>query len=114
MKKKPYFSGNTPCKSCPYRKDAPLQLWDKVEFEQLLENDKKILGGSYLCHKKDGSCCKGWLIDQDKRNFPSIKLRILLSENNVSREYLNGIHSSVEMFESIEQMSVANYPEIKL
>lgn len=90
-----------------------MQLWAKVEFEQLLENDKKLLGASYLCHKQDGSCCKGWLINQKQRKFPSIKLRMQLSKNNIDRNYLDKLHSSVPMFESIEEMASANYPEIE-
>lgn len=114
MEKKPYFSGTKPCKSCPYRKDAPLQLWDIVEFEMLLQKDKDIMGSTYLCHKKDGSCCKGWLINQEKRDLPSIALRMMLSKYNVKREYLDKLSSTVPMFESIEEMAITNYPEIEL
>lgn len=107
----PFFSGKSPCSSCPYRKDAPLQLWDKYEFEKLLKEDKEMFGGTYKCHKNNGSCCKGWLMNQDSRNFPNLNLRIQLSKHGIARQYLDSLKSKAPLFESIEKMCVANYPE---
>lgn len=108
---KPFFSGTQPCANCPYRVDAKRQLWDKYEFAKLLEEDKKQFGGTYLCHKNNGSCCKGWLIDQDKRGFPNIALRMALSSKNITRVYLDKLKSRVPLFSSILEMCKANYPE---
>lgn len=47
-----YFKGTSPCKSCPYRMDAPLQHWHKDHFEKLLVDDKDYFGSVYSCHKK--------------------------------------------------------------
>jgi len=113
MKQKPFFSGTQPCNSCPYRKDAPLGLWDKSEFDKLLEEDKKQFGATYRCHKNDGSCCKGWLINQDKRNQPNINLRLMLLKSGVKRDYLDKLKSNTEMFETIEEMVKTNYPNDK-
>jgi hypothetical protein len=107
-----FFKGTTPCKDCPYRKDAPLQKWDKAEFSDLLEKDMDFMGALYNCHKKDGSVCKGWLIDQDKRNFPSIMLRIKLSREGITREYLDKLNSNAPLYPSIRAMIKANYPEL--
>lgn len=107
---KPFFSGTQPCKNCPYRKDAPLQLWSKYEFDKLLQSDKEMFGSNYKCHKNDGSCCKGWLINQDNRNHPNINLRMAMIKEGVSRDYLDKLTCKVEMFDSIEEMAEANYP----
>jgi hypothetical protein len=106
------FDCNTPCKTCPYRKDAVLRLWAKEEFERLLESESDFFGVTYGCHKKTGSICVGWLMDQDRRNHPSIALRIQLIKNNITREYLDSLHCDVEMFGSVEMMIRANYPQI--
>lgn len=102
-----------PCNNCPYRKDAPLQLWDKSEFIKLKSEDNKQFGAVYGCHKKDGHVCVGWLIKQVEKDLPNINLRLDLSRNNVTREYLDNIGSGVELFETIDEMIEANYPEIK-
>lgn len=107
------YCKKSPCNDCPYRKDAPLQLWAKEEFEDLLRSEQDQLGKVYRCHKKDGHVCVGWLMDQDKRHFPSIMLRISLSKNNVTREYLDSLNCKSDLFDSIEEMSKENYPNIK-
>lgn len=107
------YSRTSPCNNCPYRKDAPLQMWDKHEFDKLLANEKTTdpLGCPvYGCHKADGHVCIGWLMNQDKRYFPSILLRMSLSSNKVGREYLDKLHSKSEMYGSVEEMCEANYP----
>jgi hypothetical protein len=108
------YSKKTPCKDCPYRKDAPLQLWDKEEFTDLLKKDRDYLGATYGCHKKDESVCIGWLMNQDKRNIPSIMLRISLSQKKVTREYLDSLYCKSEMYDTIEEMALTNYPKIKI
>lgn len=51
----PYFSCHQPCSNCPYRTDSTLQLWDKAEFENLLENAKTtILANFTYAIKKTG------------------------------------------------------------
>jgi hypothetical protein len=112
-KKKPFFSGTQPCKSCPYRKDAPLALWDKSEFDSLLVEDKMQFGKTFKCHKNDGSCCKGWLINQENRGLPNINLRMQLFKAGITREYLESLTCKVPMFETIEEMAEANFPTKK-
>lgn len=112
MKQVELYSCKTPCKNCPYRKDAPLQLWDKKEFKDLLENEKKEMGVTYVCHKNNGSICVGWLMMQEKNYLPSIMLRISLSKHNVTRKYLESLHCKTEMFETTEDMVRANFPEL--
>lgn len=38
------YSRQQPCTSCPYRKDARLQLWSIEEFKKLLRYEKAYLG----------------------------------------------------------------------
>ncbi len=105
-----YFKGTGPCKDCPYRTDAPKQKWDKYEFDKLLEEDKKQFGGTYKCHKNNGTACKGWLMGQDKRNFPNINLRLMLVKQGIGRKYLDKLKSPAPLYKSIEEMVKANYP----
>lgn len=107
------YKGNTPCNNCPYRKDSKLQLWSKEEFQYLLKMEADQLGGVYHCHKNNGTVCRGWLINQDKRNFPSIMLRVSLSKNNITRAYLDKLTCPVPMFETVEEMCYSNFPELK-
>lgn len=107
-----FFKGYTPCKTCPYRKDAPLALWAKEEFQDLLDSEHHIMGRTYGCHKNNGTVCKGWLMNQDKRNFPSIALRIALSKDKITRAYLDKLYCNAPMFETVEEMCTANYWDI--
>ena len=100
-----------PCNNCPYRKDAPLQHWHKSEYEKLKQSETdNMFGAIYNCHKKNGSVCIGWLIKQDENRFPSISLRISLSKNNITREYLDKLKSPSELYDSVDDMIEANYP----
>lgn len=110
--KKQLFECTSPCKSCPYRKDAKLAFWSIEEFEHLLEAEADPLGAVYMCHQKNGSACIGWLMNQDERDLPSIALRLALLKHNVIGEYLDSLYCESEMFESVREMCVANFPEL--
>ncbi len=105
------FTKKSPCNNCPYRKDSPIALWSVEEFKKLVETENDYFGSVYGCHKKDGNVCVGWLINQDNRNLPSIALRIALSTNKVTREYLDSLHCPSEMFDTVEEMCLANFPK---
>lgn len=106
------FKCNKPCGNCPYRTDAPLKLWAKEEFIDLKNKENDTMGAVYGCHKKDGTVCRGWLIKQDEKYLPSIALRIALSQNNVTREYMDSLSSPKPLYETVDDMIKANYPEI--
>lgn len=106
------FKATQPCNNCPYRKDAPLQLWDRYEFTKLLAQDKLQFGSIYGCHKNNGNVCVGWLMNQDERGFPNLNLRIKLSNENITHEYLDSLHCKSERYKSIEEMVKANFPEL--
>lgn len=107
------FNKKAPCNNCPYLKSAPRQHWSIEEFKDLIASDNDYFGKVYGCHKNDGSVCVGWLINQDDRRLPSIALRMALSNNKVSMEYLDNLSRKKEMFKTIKEMSEANYPELK-
>lgn len=106
------YTRKQPCDNCPYRTDAPLKHWAKEEFINLMQKDKDYFGATFGCHKKDDHVCVGWLIDQDKRNLPSIQLRLSLSQNNVTIAYLDSLFCKVPLFKSIKDMVKANYPDL--
>lgn len=112
MKKIEPFECSQPCSNCPYRTDAPLKLWHKSEYEKLLSAENSMMGTVYNCHKNNGSICIGWLMKQDEQRFPSIALRILLSRSNISRDYLDGLHSPAPLYKNVKAMIKANYPKI--
>lgn len=106
------YNRKSPCNNCPYRKDAPLKHWAKEEFIDLSKKDSDEIGSVYACHKKDGHVCVGWLMNQDQRGLPSLALRMDLSRQEVNRKYLDALHSKSQMYGSISEMCINNYPEV--
>lgn len=104
-----------PCSNCPYRKDAPLRHWDQREFLKLLTEENKELGSLYACHghgklnnKKRGFCA-GWLLDQKRRNVPSIRLRLMLMTNEEARRALEVVtDGGHKLFRTVKAMCRAN------
>lgn len=98
-----------PCEKCPYRRDAPIGLWAREEFERLLESDVDTLGVMYGCHKGNGHFCAGWLLDQRARDFPSVALR---ARKAIDRELAVGLRrlhaGGHELYDSVEEMCAAN------
>lgn len=112
MNKVGNFTCTSPCNNCPYRTDAPLQLWHKSEYIKLLQYDSDYMGTFYGCHKDNGNVCVGWLMKQDEKSFPSIALRIALIKHNVRRTYLDSLYSPVKLYKDVKDMIKANYPRI--
>lgn len=112
MSKVPLFHCTQPCGNCPYRTDAPLKHWHKEEFRKVVESEADYMGSTFLCHKQNGSMCIGWLMKQDERNLPSLMLRISLSKHNVTREYLDSLHTPKPLYKTTEDMIKANFPEL--
>lgn len=107
------FKSNSPCNNCPYRKDAPLKLWHKSEYEKLERSESDNWGCVYGCHKNNGSVCVGWLMNQERRNFPSLALRLKMIKQNITKEFLDSLHCVSEMYASVKDMIQANYPSTK-
>jgi hypothetical protein len=106
----------SPCKSCPYRKDAKLGFWDKEHFVKLLADDRDPMHGAmYQCHEdgkkpdKDRDFCIGWLLSQQERGTPSIQLRLkLMSDQEACNQYKSITNNGLEMYESIVDMCDSN------
>lgn len=105
------YCKKSPCRSCPYRKDVKLAHWSIEEYKDLIKNENSDLGAIYGCHKKDGKICTGWIMNQDKNRFPSILLRLSLSRNNITREFLDKLKCRVAMYNTTLEMAKANYPD---
>lgn len=114
MPQKDPFTRARPCGNCPYKRSSPLQLWHPAEYLKLIDAEQEPLGRVFMCHKKDGCVCVGWLADQDKRDFPSIMLRVELSRHNVTREYLDKLGTLRGLYGSVSEMIAANYPALSL
>jgi hypothetical protein len=89
-----------------------VRKWAIEEFAGLLEKDPDPLGATYLCHKKNGGVCVGFLMNQDARDFPSIRLRVDLMRRGVGREYLDRLRSPAPLYASIRAMVRANFPSL--
>lgn len=112
MNKVPLFHCTQPCSNCPYRTDAPLKHWHKEEFQKVLDAENDYLGKTFLCHKKNGSMCIGWLMKQAENNLPSIMLRISLSKHNVDSTYLDSLYSPAPLYKDVKAMIKANFPQL--
>jgi len=111
------FDMREPCSSCPYRKDAPLQLWDRAEFAKLLDHERNPFPGAiYGCHGTgklpEKRVCAGWLLNQVNHGLPSIALRIRLMKDPEAALCAEHVTSKTETYESVEAMIEANYPEL--
>ena len=112
-KYKLHWDKREPCKSCPYRRDAPLNLWSNEEFEDLLASERTQKGTTYGCHeygkrREQAQVCVGWLLNQRENNVPSMMLRLALMTNNAALACYNEDSSPVEMYESVEEMCAEN------
>lgn len=105
-----------PCKSCPYRKDATIELWQKVEFEDLLKSEERFMGAIYGCHKyrfrpkTEVAMCAGWFLDQKKRGYPSIALRMSLMVSGLDADQIDALvtDGGHRLYSSVKAMCAAN------
>lgn len=108
----------SPCSSCPYRRDAPLAMWSKYEFDNLRMQDGFEFGGAgFDCHgevakpQSERGACIGWLLDQRRRNVPSISLRLRLMTNpQLSAQFKSISSGGHALYNSIAEMCEANFP----
>lgn len=100
-----------PCGTCPYRRSTPLGVWDKAEYDNLRDQDRREFGGStFGCHLGDDTYCRGWLADQKKRGVPSIMLRLLLmtNKNGIGELFESVDKNDPDLYNSISEMCEAN------
>lgn len=100
-----------PCKSCPYRRDAPLGFWHPEEFDKLVDSERSQMGSVFACHgtKSNMSVCAGWLLKQRDNGIPSIVLRLQLMRNQEAVDCLNQVSDGGhELYDSVDEMIDAN------
>jgi hypothetical protein len=112
------YDRTEPCKSCPYRRDAPRKLWAPAEFINLLRQEADpIYGSTFGCHEgrklpsdhADQRMCVGWLVHQKRRNTPSIMLRMrLMKDADLDALYARIDERQKGLFRTIESMCRAN------
>jgi hypothetical protein len=110
------FDTRAPCKTCPYRKDVPVGVWHRSEYENLLAQDADQIGGHmFACHQtralpdSERQVCGGWLLDQKRRNIPSILLRVAIIRTPGVDECLTEItNGGAQIYPSIAAMCRAN------
>jgi hypothetical protein len=109
------WTTETPCESCPYRRDAKLARWDRSEFKRLLAQDKDPMGAMFACHgsaRTEHAVCAGWLLDQKRRDLPSIQLRLALTFKAEARRLLEVVTDKGHaLYDSIKEMCDANEKE---
>lgn len=103
-----------PCASCPYRRSAPLGLWDRAEFENLLRNDHSF-GRTFACHldgplpPEERTLCRGWLADQKRRGLPNLHLRVNLITDPAAGALYDALdEQDPDLYASIEEMCDEN------
>lgn len=76
-----YTVAKAPCGSCPYRRDVPSGIWERVEYDKLPKYDGEIIDqmmadatGLFLCHQQDGNLCAGWLACHRSDNLAAMRL----------------------------------------
>jgi hypothetical protein len=109
------WATRTPCGSCPYRKDAPIALWHREEYESVFRSETTtdpLDGTIYGCHatlRKEPQVCAGWLLDQQRRGVPSIRLRLALMRNDAAVAALEAVNDGGhQMYDSALEMCAAN------
>ena len=109
------FVERTPCSSCPYRQDVPTGVWDPQHFLDVLKADAEpFRGAMWGCHKyvkkEEQSFCAGWLLDQRRRNFPSIQLRLrMMTDDALARDLCEVLTDQGHtLYDSINDMCRAN------
>ena len=114
------YDTKKPCRSCPYRKDAPAGTWNRAEFEKLLRADQDPMEGAVFgCHKdrhlesEEWHVCAGWYLDQERRGLPAIQLRISFAKaigngQDILKFQQEVTADGLELFDSIEEMCRVN------
>jgi len=107
------YDTKEPCKSCPYRMDAPLGLWHPSEFQNLARTERDQFGAVFGCHatrhRRTPSVCAGWLIQQRDAGVPSIALRLEILRAPDAAEALRTVRDGGHaLYDSVEAMIEAN------
>ena len=103
-----------PCQSCPYRKGAPVGLWDPQHFLELYVAEMSQTGAMYGCHKygkrptAEQSFCAGWLLDQRRRGVRNIGLRMYMADDRLRASFEQLDAGGLELYPDVGSMCAAN------
>ena len=71
----------SPCSSCPYRRDVPSGVWEESEYEKLPVYDGETTAqveagafGLFHCHRTPDFLCAGWVGCHDMVNNFAVRL----------------------------------------
>jgi hypothetical protein len=70
-------AARVPCGSCPYRRDVPSGIWERLEYDKLPAYDGPIWAqplALFMCHQRDGNLCAGWLACHDPAELLALRL----------------------------------------
>lgn len=108
-----------PCSSCPFLRSAPLAYWHPDEYTKLFRMEMLEKEPSstavFSCHKERSlpastrRLCAGWMIDQKRKNIPSLALRLLVRRNAAVAEQLRtAAAESGAVYGSVGELVQAN------
>jgi hypothetical protein len=105
-----------PCETCPYRRSVRTEHWHAAEFIELLRHDAHAFAGRrFGCHSADkqpyeeSHPCVGWLLDQRRREYPSLMLRLRMSHSKELGRYACELdEDGLDLYDSIHEMCRAN------
>lgn len=67
-----------PCGTCPYRVGVPAGIWHPDEYAKLPGYDGETFAQTrtalFLCHKKTGALCAGWVACHDTDHLLALRL----------------------------------------
>lgn len=82
-----------------------------IEFSaNALERARERLGlDEKYARKQVQSFCAGWLLDQRRRNYPSLQLRVRMLDDVFAQQVVETLtDAGLELFPSIKDMCIAN------
>lgn len=95
--------------------DAKIGHWHKDEFRKVLASEDDQMGVIFQCHSDiqkpsmERSMCAGWLLDQKKRDLPSISLRLSMrTDDSVAQAVQNVSDGGAKLYETARDMCYAN------
>ncbi len=107
----------TPCGSCPYRRDCPSGVWDETEYAKLVEYDRITPfqpTAVFMCHsnRDDVTLCRGWLDTHNKDQ--SLALRLAASQRLLDYDDIVDLpKSAVPTFASGQEAAEHGMAEIE-
>lgn len=88
----------SPCSSCPYRRDVPSGIWAVSEYEKLPGYDGETwtqaeagATGLFSCHRTPDFLCAGWVGCHDMHSVLALRLHWRLVDVNAVIDYVSPV-----------------------